>query len=345
VKSIFVISLVLIFFSSCKEQEEKKVQKSKNESFKPFVFNLQNMWTDFEKHVSFPNWFNDSIITSRKIGAIHRNIYEKPATIKGKNLPDSIYLKEKISYYFYPNGHIKCVSITSFVEGEKIGTATFNYENFKDKFGYNFAILSDTFSLNPGLLQNHYQIDTLLVKHSDYLNFMEKISGNHLYVVLNNKKLDAFMIDSILRPNFSDWIMQGNPRKPSSLYRLKNKVNQLQLRNFSYNEHNNQFFSGVTEHFPFETRRDLSIKDKMCYGFSDRIYSNEKFLFETKYIFFGSNLVLPDKVIISKSNSASNTTWETVEYYKYEIAIENKMMKTTQNNLKNQKDSTKSYIK
>ncbi len=322
-KSIFVLPLVLIFFSSCKEQEEKKVQKSKNESFIPFVFNLQNMWTDFEKRVSFPNWFNDSIITSRKIDIIHRNIYEKPAVIKGENLPDSIYLKEKISYYFYPNGHIKCVSITSYVEGEKIGAVTFNYENIKDKFGYNFASLSDSFSLNPRLLQNHYQIDSLLQIHPDYLNFMENLSGNHLYVVLNNKKLDALKIDKIIKPTLSDWIMQGNPRKPSSFYRIKNRVNKLQVRSFSYSEHNNQFSSGVTEHFPFETRRALLTKNNICHGFIDSIFSNNKYLFQTKYIFFGDDIIVPEKVIISKSEHKSNSNWETIEYYSYEKLLEN----------------------
>jgi hypothetical protein len=315
--------VVVVACLSCQQNQVKQTQQTKNESFKPFVFNLQNMWTDFEQHVSFPNWFNDSIIQSKQIGAIHRNIYEKPASIEGTNIPDSMYLREKISYYFYPNGHIKCFLITSFVEGEKIGTATFYYENIKDKFGYNFASLSDSFSLNPKLLQNHYHIDTLFQIHPDYLNFVEKLSGNHLYVVLNNKKLDALMIDKILKPTVSDWIMQGNPRKPSSLYRLKNRVNQLQVRSFSYSQKNNQFSSGVTEHFPFETRRSLLMKNNGCFGFTDSIFSNAKFLFQNKYVFHGNDLIIPEKVIISKLNNESSTSWETIEYYSYEKLLQN----------------------
>lgn len=322
-KSRILFFLLFQVLLSCKENKEKQVIPKENEFFKPFVFNLQNMWTDLEERVSFPNWFNDSIIQSQQIGAIHRSIYEKPASLKDENYPDSIYLKEKISYYFYPNGHIKCLSITSYVEGEKIGTATFNYGNTKDKFGYNFANLSDSFSINSKLLQNHFQIDSLLYSHADYLNFVENESENHLYVVLNNKNIDALMIDSILKPNFSDWIMQGNPRKPAKLYRLKNKVNQLQVRNFSYSEHNNQFSSSVKEHFPFETRRMLSFKNNCCFGFSDSVYSNSQFLYHTKYNFYGTDLIVPEKVVISKSNHESTLTWETIEYYKYEKLLQN----------------------
>jgi hypothetical protein len=321
VKSIILFFLLFVAFLSCKENQEKQVTQTENESFKPFVFNLQNMWTDFEQRVSFPNWFNDSILQSQKIGAIHRSIYEKPTASKDDNYPDSIYLKEKISYYFYPNGHIKFLSITSFVEGEKIGTATFSYQNIKDKFGYNFANLSDSFSVNPQLLQSHFQVDSLIYRHADYLNFMEKSSGNHLFVVLNNKKLDALMIDSIMKPNFTDWMMLGNPRKPTKLYRLKNKVNQLQVRNFSYSVHNNQFLFSVREHFPFETRRKLIINQNTCNGFIDSTFSNGSFLQQTKYIFKGK-AYFPEIVNITKSYHESKPAWETIEYYIYEKQLQ-----------------------
>jgi hypothetical protein len=305
-------------FFSCQEKQEKQLPIIKYEIEKPTVFNLQNMWNDFEKRVSFPNWFNDSIIQSRQISAIHRTIYEKPQSLKFDLDQDSVYLKEKISYYFYPNGHIKTLSITSYMEGEKIGTATFNYQNLKNRFGYNYAVLNDTSSLNPKLLKSHYQIDSLYFMHPDYLSFMEKTSGNHLFVVLNTKKLDALMIDSILKPSFNDWIIQGNPRYPAKKYRIKNKVNQLGTTSFSYFKGNNQLMSSVKEHFPFETRRSLITRAKYCSGFIDSTFTNGSFLYKCVYTFSGHDIHIPEKVIIQKSDHDTKGTWETIEFYNYE---------------------------
>ncbi len=303
---------------SCQEKQERQITVPKNEIAQPIVFQIQNLWNDFEKRISFPNWFHDSIIQSKQITAIHRAIYEKPQAVKYELVPDSVYLKEKISYYFYPNGHIQRLSISSFVEGEKIGTATFNYQNIKNGYGYNYALLSDSFSINPQLLKSHFQIDTLYFMHPDYLNFMEKVTGNHLFVVLNSKKIDALMIDSLFKPSFSDWILQGNPRYPSKMYRLKNKVNQLQTSTFIYFKGNNQLMSSVREHFPFETRRSLLINAKHCAGFIDSTFTNGSFLYKCSYNFSGHDLNTPEKITIQKSNHESKGTWETIEFYNYE---------------------------
>jgi hypothetical protein len=318
VKTVYVIFLLSFICFSCQEKQEKQRAVSKNEIAQPIVFNIENMWTDFEKRVSFPNWYNDSIIRSRQISAIHRSIYENPQSVRYDAYPDSVYLKEKISYYFYPNGHIQCISITSYVEGEKIGTVTFNYQNLKDKYGYNYAILSDTFSINSQLLNNHFQIDTLCFMHPDYLNFVEKVTGNHLFVVLNNKKIDALMIDSLFKPSFSDWIIQGNPRNPSKMYRLKNKVNQLQTSTYTYFKRNNQLMSSVKEHFPFETRRSLLINAKNCVGFIDSTFTNGSFLYKNSFTFGGVDLNTPEKITIKKSTHEILGTWETIEFYNYE---------------------------
>ena len=316
---VFVLfSTVLVLFFACEEKQEKAIQTNKIEHVNPFLFNLQNMWNDFEQRVSFPNWFNDSIIQSRQIKAIHRTIFEQPTSKNENNYPDSIYLKEKISYYFYPNGHIRTLSITSFVEGEKLGTATFNYLNDKDHNGYAYPHLNDSFSMNSERINNHYKIDTMLFMHKDYLRFVEKTTGNHLYVVLNSKKLDALMIDSILKPNFSDWLIQGNPSKATKIYKLKNKVNQLQVRNFSYFQNNKQLKSYVREHFPFETRRSLILSNNTCIGFIDSTFSNSSFLFKCVYDFNGKDLITPEKVTIQKTNHEASGPWETIEYYNYE---------------------------
>ena len=131
----FSFSLFVVFVISCSnEKNEKIILKGHSKSS---IFNLNTLLTDEENDVSFPIWFNDSIIKSKRLFKITRKTFllngrkENPfKTISGA-VP-----REMREYYFSNQGVIIQLNVHYYYDDREIGSILFSYTGEQDAFGF-----------------------------------------------------------------------------------------------------------------------------------------------------------------------------------------------------------------
>jgi hypothetical protein len=91
---------MFLFLVGCKEKSEETNQEEQSIQFVPTLLSFQSCFTTQENEVSFPAWFNDSIILERKIARIHRE-YVVPDADSGE-----VYTRMLKIYDFDKKGDI-----------------------------------------------------------------------------------------------------------------------------------------------------------------------------------------------------------------------------------------------
>ena len=105
-KAIFVSFLgVLFLLFSCSEEKSVPFLK-KREKHRSFIINLQHYFSDDEFNVSFPIWFNDSLIRMHNIETITRSIYVSGKEYDADIEFDSDSPKEIKTYHFNKDGEL-----------------------------------------------------------------------------------------------------------------------------------------------------------------------------------------------------------------------------------------------
>ena len=286
-KIIFWTFLTLLF--SCENEGEQAIQKEPKKVaqwLNPLLFN-----NDFEEELNFPLWFDDSLIRAHKIYKITKRLYPRILGDTSEiNSQKQAIPKEKIEYYFDPNGYVDQIVIYSYFDDREISRANFIYEGNFLNSGYRKVRALPFISLSKKVLKDEFTTElfqdkthqysflTFLSKKRKFSTYIDTEKGNNYFVIKNKKNWGPLSVDSIVHPLKDDWIIHGSMRKPFKRFHVDNIVTESEVHTYEY------WKSGVIkriirQHYPFEYRRSfLFDKNHQWNGYIDSTFSEGNFI-------------------------------------------------------------------
>jgi hypothetical protein len=318
-----VIASILFILSACNERTRKAGQEDHSEG-SPFLFRMHMVFTDAEKFVSFPIWFDDSLIVQNKISKITRSIYfiDIDDTMEMGDLSKDIP-REKKEYWFHPNGQMKQLKVTYFYDDEEIGHIAYWYTSMKDKYGFATVLKSegnDTLEVEEDVATEFPFRTHQKAKQTDkYLAYQDDESGDYLFYMLNKKYWGPLSIDSILSPTPKDIVVLGSPYFPTKQYSVENKVNEKNIVQVKYDQKTKAVKTIIRQEYPFDQRRTLSYTKKgVCNGYIDSTFSGELFLTRTLTDIETDKKNKPLRIVHRKENQHNRTGRVSIELFTYE---------------------------
>lgn len=303
--------MVLLAATGCSEEKRRTLLKKKV-TFQSSLFNMQHYFSDHEHSMSFPLWFNEKILTEKKIKEIRIKVY--PSS-QGVDVIEDSPKNTKV-YTFNEDGEVISVLFEQFYENTKVGSYLFDYSTGKDENG--FSKVEKTVGPNSDQkASEHYSIYEKEKYGDKFLIYKDEFSGDYLFYMLNRKNWGALSVDSIFNPTVEDKIVFGTPFIPFKSYRVENVVKELDVIEFNYDK-SDAFVQEIKyDEYPFRNKRTITYDKKgLCVGFVDSTFSGQKFL-KAELTSFKMESELPVKIVHkSKSNESSSNYFhvETIEY-------------------------------
>lgn len=249
----------------------------------------------FESEISFPLWFNDSLIRAHRIEKITKRTFSlQPQDSVTMYYTKNAIPKEKIEYYFSKDGSVDRIAIYYYYDDREIARLGFNYTKKKDQFG--FAPLEVTFveELINGNQEDDFQTDKQfnrtdnfimhrsVINRNKYARYQDLETEQNLFLLKNKKDWGTLSVDTILKPSKSDWIIWGTYQHPIKRYQVSKKVKVKNVHRYEY------WSTGVLkqriiENYPFERRRTYQYNDKNQWiSYSDSSFSENQFISASK---------------------------------------------------------------
>ena len=280
---------ILLIFSSCSQQEKQLNMKSPPKSLQwlnPLFYN-----NDFEHDLNFPLWFDDSLIVTHQIYKITKRVFPR---IVGDTAEINSYKeaipREKIEYYFDPNGLVDQMVIYTYYDDREVSRATFVYEGNMMANGYRKVKMLPFISLSKTSVEDEFTTDlyedlthqysvlSFVGQKKKYKIYVNTEKKNFLFEIKKRKYWGPLSIDSIVHPNKEDWIVLGTMRKPYKKYHVENIVNESSVFKYKY------WQTGVLKKrrkidYPFEYDRTfLYDKKGIWVGYVDSTFSEGNFI-------------------------------------------------------------------
>ncbi|NVK65258.1 MAG: hypothetical protein HWE22_11765 [Flavobacteriales bacterium] len=314
-RRLSILILIASFLLACSEEKRRFLRPGKTYT-KDFVLEMQHFFSDSEDNVSFPVWFNDSLIRENNVKSIHRKMYN----LNG-DPDDFASIKTEKHYEFDKNGAISKLQIDEYYEGQKVSDVTFSYLNVKDVHGFHRVKMTKVNEFNDDLTA--YQMYDVEQTASSFLAYEHRDNGNYLFFLPHEKYWGTLSVDSILSPTTEDIIVFGTPKKPVKRYRVVNRVKEFDVKTIEYSLKGNHPLEIKYEQEPFNYKRNIQYdKSGLCTGFIDSTFSLDRFINRRNSTFsFNENNQLPERITHTneqRSNNDPNIQIETFEYTYYE---------------------------
>jgi hypothetical protein len=276
-----------------------------------FVFEMQHFFSESEENMSFPIWFDDSLIRENKVKDIHRKIFN----LNGK-VDDFASLKAEKRYSFDDNGQLKSVQIIEYYEGQKISDVTFTYSGVKDIHGFQKVKMNKTNVSDIEL--TGYEFYEMEQTASNFMAYVNIENGNYLFFLPNEKHWGALSVDSILGPTGEDLVVYGTPEKPTKRYHVVNRVNESDVKTIEYGKKTNNPTEIKFEREPFDYKRTIEYNKKGdCTGFVDSTFSMDRYLMRKHSEFTFANNQLPTSVTHTSAQTNDNEKNFQIETFDY----------------------------
>ena len=276
---------------------------------------MQHFFSESEDNMSFPVWFDDSLIKQNKVQTIHRKIYNL-----NENVEDLASLKVEKKYEFNANGNIKSIQICEYYEGQKVSDVTFNYSGVRDVHGFQNVKMSKTNKSNEDL--TGYQFYDMEQTANSFLAYVNADDGSYLFFLPNEKHWGALSVDSILGPTGEDFIVYGTPKRPSKRYHVVNRVNEFDVKTIAYAKKTDNPTEIKFEREPFDYKRNMEYdKRGDCVGFIDSTFSMDRYLMRRHSKFTLDENQLPSRVTHTSARTNDNDKnfqFETFDYTYYD---------------------------
>jgi hypothetical protein len=281
-------------------------------TYKPFIINVQHYFSEAELNMSFPIWFDDSLIATNNIKSITRSTFTS-STQSEINFDTPREIKR---YYFNDNGQIVKVDFEQYYENVQVGKNTFIYNGERDSMGFAHVEMTNA---DYDETQDNFNIHLKEKYEEKYLAYKNVDSGNYLFCMLRENSWGPLSVDSIINPTQNDIIILGNPIKPEKQYQVKNVVNEFNVIDYGYDRSKinpKEIFSGE---YPFNYKRSVLYgKEGVCIGFIDSTFSDQKFL-TSRLSTFEMKDNLPSLVIHKKKASMSEECYFQYEKLEYDF--------------------------
>jgi hypothetical protein len=226
---LFFLFLILALSIGCSSSDENvatlNIRKSQD-----FIFNMQLFLTDQDEAISFPVWFNDSIIRTNNIKKIIRITYNS-----AQQNPISQEKTREYVYQFDIEGRPKTLEIKSYYENVLFDHVTFNYLNVKDSIGYCMTTIEEGYDFDkPNELNNRKR--NLYTRHAStngYKIYENENGRNYQIFILDSSYWGTISVDTIFNPQSEDIITFGSPRFPKKRYQVRNTVEEFNVTTYN----------------------------------------------------------------------------------------------------------------
>lgn len=306
---------------SCKEEQSKFVEPQKTKIQQASIFRLQHIGNDLENLMSFPVWFETSLIKKNKIKVFTKEIYHVSVNTADEFKENELELREKRVYHFDENGLVYQVDGIFYFDDQKLCSTTFTYKGKPDQNGY-VEEIEQSFVLPENLVMEETELPFHLVKKtrsgSKFASYIDIRTAQKIHFMLAKKFFGPLSVDSIIHPGEKDMVILGKAAFPQKMYSVKNKVHETKVNKFVYN--GNSLILNEKDDFPFVSKRNIVYdKNGYCNQMIDSLFSENKFINKT-LIHFDLNVKhLPILMKKLKINAENNSNLIAIEKYKYEF--------------------------
>ena len=306
--AILIVIVLFILITGCEESSgvDEKTSVTHHE---PFIFNMGHYFLNDEQNLSFPIWFNDSIIQSMKIKELIRTIYVASTKEDTLKIPEQVY-----RYYFNEDGSLKQMQVIHYYDNQLMGEMTYNINEIDD-FGYAVTIPQKKAASDEEveILENYPILQKEEYSHK-YLEYRYS-DGKRLLYMLQEHNWGPLTVDSIFNPDPNDRIVLGTPFVPVKKYNVQNRVNESNVVEYKYNGHD---IVGINYHkYPFNYRRSILYNGEgECMGFVDSTFSDDEYLTRQESIFHIEE-GLPVRLIHENKSDQSEVGYNQFETFEY----------------------------
>lgn len=329
---LYITLAFLLLLAACSQKEDIQIKLLKGHS-KSSIFNLNTLLTDEENDVSFPIWFNDSIIKSKRLFKITRKTFllngrkENPfKTISGA-VP-----REMREYYFSNQGVIIQLNVHYYYDDREIGSILFSYTGEQDAFGFSQVKrktivtktakrISETHELfDPEERELDFKMHVKRKGSRKYLAYQDMETGDFVYYMLKPKYWGVLSIDSILKPNPRDIVAWGTPEFPSKRYQVTNKVNEHNVKEFIYDSGQPDVLSyWIKKVYPFDYKRTFSYNKKgVCNAYTDSTFAAGEYVTRMISTIHLNKKNQPIYMLHEKENPSNEKEYFSIETFEYE---------------------------
>lgn len=303
-KMLFICSGLLLVVFGC--SRDKQSEKAINETpVRPDIFRMNYFTSEGEKNVSFPVWFNDSIIQKAKIKTLLHNSY-------GNDANGQAEMKVARIFQFDEQGTLKSFQRKKFYENVVVENVTFKYTDVRDNMGYAPVEIID--SLHPNEKGN-YELYLKEQYNKEYIVYSNSISGDYLFCILDRKLWGAVSVDSLFNPTPNDFIQYGSPYRPRKKFQIEKLVNEKNVTSYRYFEGTSSFKRIASDTYPFYLKKSPIVgKNGRWEGYIDSTFSSESYLNRTVSTCKRNQEELPAKLIHKGMRSGSFEVFE-YEFY------------------------------
>jgi hypothetical protein len=296
------IVILLVLVTSCGNSDPNGLKKTSKFTKTNSLFNMANYFSDAEQFISFPIWFNDSLLKARNIKQITRSIYGKEGWVSTQD--STHFPQRRLDYFFGSNGNLMKQMNTNYYDNRKINAVSIHFSNFDPILGHAETTVESTDSI--GIHEFRFQQVSKVKKTKHVTLFKDKLTGNGLFVVSNSAYWKPLAIDSACKPTAQDRIIWGSYQSPIKKYFVKNLVEESDVRNYVYEGKTLKKMEWKDD--PFEIRRTfLYTKEGYCKSFVDSTFGMGTFISATKYQF-----TLKDGLPVAMKQSAMHESKEIV---------------------------------
>lgn len=298
---------------SCQEKKNHEGDKA-SEITKNFIFNLTQMYNTTENNISFPLWFNDSIIRVKGIKSIKRKLYNS-----SNNEEDRPGLKEVKIYSFSPEGSVTSINVARYYERYCIDSLLYSYSGPPDSYGYSDMSVINFFGREMNAATEHSIRHKKEAYNAKFLVYSDEKNGGRLFFLKRKKNWGVLSVDSILNPNSNDLIVFGTPKNPIKSYNVENTVTESSIISYSYLEdgvHPKRINSSLD---PFVNIKYVNYDEQgVCTGFIDSTFNNDVFITRKMSTFIFEDR-LPVKTIHESNVSGKEDGFLQMEKFEYEF--------------------------
>jgi hypothetical protein len=305
-------AVFLLFGCSSNPSNETDIESPKKRAqwINPLIFN-----TDLDNQLSFPIWFDDSLIRVHQIAKITRRIYGSFETEDVDSaLIRKTFPREKREFYFDVNGFVDRIVIYSYYDDREIARSSYFYTGNMDNNGFRLAqkisskqIVSkyeEVVFLGDEIQQaNPISTCYLLGKTKKFFAYQNQDRKETIFSLRESKFWNPLSVDSILKPQPSDWIVFGNLKKPHKRYRVKNTVLESDVHKYTY------FNTGILKAISinkdaFNIKRDFQYANSGAWiAYTDSTFAEQYFIHRTVSTFNFDSLQRPIEIRHSRQKN------------------------------------------
>ncbi len=298
---LFVMGLTSV---SCSEIKRRR-KLAKGPAIQAFVFKTDYFLSDPDHQISFPAWFNDTIVRNKKMREITHKTFVK-------NADGDHELKIAKCFTFDDQGKLLRLDRKRYYENFVVENVTFLYTSEMDPMGYVPVKIVD--SLHP---KEASEYDFYLKEsyNREYLVYTNSLTGDFLFCVLDPKLCGIVSVDSLFHPTPQDLIVYGKPSQRKKQFLIENLVTEKSSITFDYFKNSKELQRIERDNYPFYITKDALLSTEgRCLGFVDSTFSGGDYLNRTVRKFqFDKDL--PIKLV---HEGMRGGTYETFEYSYFE---------------------------